>query len=168
MPIYGNMIGGGTAPLKTLILVDENGNEVVGVVTESVQAFSATPEDVKIGKTFVSDDGISEGTDTRTYRTTTGGYMIRPNAKFAIPLAQYKQYDYTAFQCMITLIDRSDINNSVNTSMVSIKDAVYEVNSTTKLSDVLKDDALQTIDLNITNNSENYYFIHYFTYRKEE
>lgn len=167
--ISGNMVGSYSQMGKTFILLDENGNEITGVVVDQEAIFTAGDNDVREGMVYASDDGVSTGTkNIPAYRTTTGRYMIRPNAKFTIPLAQYKQYDYTVFQCMITLIDQSDINNSVNTSMVSIKDAVYEVNSTTKLSDVLKNEVSQTIDLNITNNSENYYFIHYFTYRKEE
>lgn len=59
--IFGNMIGG-TAPLKTVTLVDENGNEVVGVVTESEVVFTAVDSDVRKGKVYASDHGISTGT----------------------------------------------------------------------------------------------------------
>ena len=69
---------------------------------------------------------------------------------------------------MITLMDMSNINNSVNTNMIVLNNGVYEVNSTNKLADVSKNTETKSVDLNITNDSENYYLIHYFTYREEE
>lgn len=164
--IYGNMVGGGTAPLKTLILTDENGNEVIGVVTESVQVFDATPADVKIGKTFVSNDGIGVGEDTKTYRTEQGSVIISANKKFLIPLYEYNLYDYTKLQCIIAPYNINPANSTA-ADMVVIGDSVYAVKSTEKISDVSKDTDLQAINLNIINNSESKYIIHYFTYREE-
>lgn len=59
--IFGNMIGG-TAPLKTVKLVDADGNEVVGVITDSEVIFTATDSDVRKGKVYASDNGVSTGT----------------------------------------------------------------------------------------------------------
>lgn len=61
MKIVGNMVGGG-APLKTVIIVDENNNEYVGVVTGSEVIFTATDSDVLEGKVYASDHGVSTGT----------------------------------------------------------------------------------------------------------
>jgi hypothetical protein len=61
MPIYGNMIGG-AAPIKTMIIRDEDGNEVVGVVTDSVHILTATNADIVAGKVAVTEDGIVTGT----------------------------------------------------------------------------------------------------------
>ena len=59
--IFGNMIGG-TAPLKTVTLVDEYGNEVTGVITKSEVIFTAVDSDVRKGKVYASDNGVSTGT----------------------------------------------------------------------------------------------------------
>jgi hypothetical protein len=164
--IYGNMVGGGVAPLKTLILTDENGNEVVGVVTESIQIFDATPADVIIGKTFVSNEGIQVGENTKTYRTEQGYVLIPVGKNFIISLYDYDMYDYTKLQCIIAPYNTT-IENSVATDKVVINDCVYPVGSTVKLSDISKDSKTQSVNLNITNNSESRYVIHYFTYREE-
>lgn len=59
--ICGNMIGG-TAPLKTVKLVDENGNEIIGVIVGSEVVFTAVDSDVRKGKVYASNDGVSVGT----------------------------------------------------------------------------------------------------------
>lgn len=60
--IYGNMVGCGTGPLKTLILEDENGNQLTGVVTGSEVMFTATDNDVREGIVYASNNGVSTGT----------------------------------------------------------------------------------------------------------
>ena len=59
--IFGNMIGG-VAPLRTVILVDDDGNEVVGIITDSEVVFTAEDSDVRKGKIYASDKGVSVGT----------------------------------------------------------------------------------------------------------
>ena len=166
MAIYGNMVGGGSAPLKTLILTDENGNEVVGVVTDSVQAFSATPADVRINKTFVSDNGIETGENTITYRTFKGECLIFPQENFSIPLRNNNHYDYTKFQGIITKFGTS-IDDSVYAEKIALNNAVFNVNSTEKMSDITKNATSKSIDLNIINNTNDMYLIHFFTYKEE-
>lgn len=164
--IYGNMVGGGAAPLKTLILTDENGNEVVGVVTESVQMFDATPADVKIGKTFVSDDGCLEGTDTKTYRVRHGAQLILPGKAFTVPIKEYDGYDYTNFQAIVSLFNTS-ITDSTATNKVVLYDAIYNVNSDSKVADVVKNTDTKSIDFNFINDTNNVYVIHFNTYKEE-
>jgi hypothetical protein len=62
MIIAGNMVGSYSQIGKTLTFVDANGNEVVGVITDQEVVFTATDEDVKKGKVYASDNGISVGT----------------------------------------------------------------------------------------------------------
>lgn len=167
--ISGNMVGSYSQLGRTLTIVDENGEELIGVIVDQETKFTACDNDVRKGMIYAGDDGVSTGTkDIPIYRTRAGVHTIMPNSKFAIPIPEYNGYDYTTFQCMIALVDFSDINNSVSTSMISIKDYVYEVNSTTKLANVSKNQDTQSIDLNINNNSNNYFLIYYFTYRQEE
>ena len=59
--ICGNMIGG-TAPLKTVKLIDEDGNEIIGVIVGSEIVFTAEDSDVRKGKVYASDNGVSVGT----------------------------------------------------------------------------------------------------------
>lgn len=59
--ILGNATGGFGVP-KTLVLVDENNNELTAVVTEDVVVFTATAEDIKSGKTAATEEGIVTGT----------------------------------------------------------------------------------------------------------
>lgn len=165
--ILGNAVGAFGFP-KTYILIDENGNELTGVYVESETIFTATDNDVRKGMVYASDVGVSIGTnDIPTYRTTAGSVIIDPGANFSIPISDYNKYDYTVFQCMISLVDFDDMNNSVNTSMIALNDGVYQVNSIEKLASVSKNTETLSIDLNITNDTENYYVIYYFTYREE-
>ena len=59
--ISGNMVGG-AAPLKTLVITDDEGNELVGVVTGQETIFTANDNDVTKGKIYATDKGISVGT----------------------------------------------------------------------------------------------------------
>ena len=60
--ISGNMVGSYSSLGKTFILQDENGNEIVGVVVDSEIVFTATDSDVRAGKVYASNDGVSIGT----------------------------------------------------------------------------------------------------------
>lgn len=59
--ICGNIVGG-RAPLNTILFEDEDGNQLMGVVVESEVILTATPEDVRKGKVFVTDSGMAVGT----------------------------------------------------------------------------------------------------------
>jgi hypothetical protein len=163
--IYGNATGGFGMP-KLIELTDENGNTVIGTVTDSEVALDATRNDVKIGKKFASNDGIGEGVDTKTYRTTHGIKGILPGTTFTIPLDDYDQYDYTKFQAIITEFDTT-LFDSTSAVKISLNDSVYNVNSSVKISDVSKNSLTKSIDLNITNDTDNVYVIHYNTYKEE-
>lgn len=60
--IYGNIVGGGASSLKTLVLVDEDGNEMTGIVVDELTLFTAVDSDVKLGKVYAGDQGVSTGT----------------------------------------------------------------------------------------------------------
>lgn len=60
--ICGNIVGGTGGYGKTFILVDDNNNEITGVVVDKLTLFDATAEDVKLGKVAASDKGIITGT----------------------------------------------------------------------------------------------------------
>lgn len=167
--ISGNMVGSYSQIGKTFILTDSDGNEMTGVVVGQETVFTAGDNDVREGMVYASDEGVSTGTkNIPIYRTRAGSQIIDPNSSFTIPMAEFNGYDYTVFQCMISIANMENLDNSVATNMIAMNNGVYEVNSTTKVADVSKNESSKSIDLNINNDSDNYYFIHYFTYREEE
>lgn len=164
--LYGNPIMASSA-LNTVLLEDENGNEIAtGVVVGEKTIFTATQSDVKVGKIFASDEGVQEGTDTKIYRTEIGSCAISPNESFSIPFKQYDQYNYTKFSAMISGFNTT-VSDSTSVVKVVINDAVYAVNSTVKLADVTKNTLTKSIDLNIINDTNSTYVIHYSTYKEE-
>ena len=60
--INGNLVGGIVGYGKTFVIVDENGNEITGVVTDEITTLTATAADIKAGKTAAVDSGIVTGT----------------------------------------------------------------------------------------------------------
>lgn len=163
--IYGSATAGFGMP-KTLILTDASGNEFIGVVTDSVKIFTATKDDVKVGKIFASDGGIQTGEDTRTYRTLHACRCIFPNENFTIPLPENNQYDYTQFQAVISEFNTTRFD-SLSVEKSVLYDAVYNVNSDDKISDVTKNSDTKSVDLNIVNNTDKTFIIHYNTYKGE-
>ena len=166
--ISGNMVGSYSQMGKTFILQDENGNEITGVVVSQETMFTASDNDVREGMVYAGDDGVSTGTkDISIYRTTAGFRGILPGKSFSIPLSVFDKYDYTKLQCIITPLN-TNYNDSTSAEKVVIGDSVYNVGSTVKLSDVVKNSEQKSIDLNIENNTNINYYIRYFTYREEE
>ena len=158
--IDGNAVGGIIGYGKTFIIEDENGNEVVGVVTDSVVVFDATDNDVREGITYASDGGISVGTKIiPSYYTTEGMRVIAAGKKFTIEKIG-DRCDFTKLQALIC-------SNSVSTEKVCINTKVYAVNSTSVLSNVVVDINNEIIDLGITNEEDSSYVIRYFTYKEE-
>lgn len=166
MAFYGNPVGGFCYP-KTYILTDENGTEMAtGVVVGEKTVFDATPADVKVGKIFASDEGIQEGVDTKTNHTTIGSRVILPNESFSVPLIECDRYNYTKFYAMIADFNTT-ASDSTSVNKISINDMLYNVNSTSKLSDITKDSSTKSVKFNIINTTNNTYVIHYSTYKEE-
>ena len=167
MAIYGNIIGG-YAPVKVMQLELDDGTVLEGVVAEEAPVINATENDVRKGKTVITNAGVIEGQkDIPAYRTTAGTRRIKPGENFSIPLPGYDKYDYTKIQCVIVRYNTS-LNDSIYTEKVVIYDDLYSVLSTEKISTITKNFADKSIDFNIVNDSENTYVIRYFTYREEE
>lgn len=166
MGIYGNATGGFGMP-KTLVLVDENNNELTGVVVDDVVVFDATLNDIRAGKIAANAEGVVTGTkDIPAYRTTQGCQVIPVGSAFSISLAEYSQYDYTKLQCMIAPLN-TDVYDSCAVDKIVLNDGVYMTQSTDKITDVTKNSETQSIDLNIVNDSSTVYFIYFFTYRED-
>lgn len=166
MTISGGLVGSYSQLGRTLVLVDEVGNELTGVVVGQETIFDATVSDVKIGKTFASDEGVQVGEDTRTYRVIHGAQIILPSKTFSVPLKEYDCYNYTKFQATISQF-KSTTSDSVITDRVVLYDAIYNVNSDVKVADVTKNIDTKSVDLNIVNDTNNTYIIHFNTYKEE-
>lgn len=163
--IYGNATGGFGMP-KMIEIVDENENTYIGTVTDSEVIFDATRADVRIGKTFASSDGVSQGENTITYRTLKEEHLVLPQENFSIPLSEHDFYNYTKFQAIITKYETS-ISDSNQAEKIAINDAIFNVSSAEKISDITKNDTTKSIDFNIINETDDIYLIHLFTYRQE-
>lgn len=163
--VYGCPSGGFGMP-KLIEIVDGNGDTFIGAVTDSEVALDATRADVKVGKMFAANEGIQEGEDTRTYRTTHASCLVLPGENFTIPLDKYDGYNYTKFQAMIAEFNTTQMD-SISVDKVVLNDKVYNTNSTVKLSDITKNSSTKSVDLNITNSTDKTYVIHYSTYKEE-
>lgn len=166
--ISGNMVGSYSQMGKTLILLDENGNEITGVIVDQETVFTAGDNDVREGMIYAGDDGVSTGTkNIPAYRTEQGVCMIFDGDDFIIDdMSKYNMYDYTQLQCIIAPFE-SSIRESVASDKIVLNDNVYLTNSTESLALVSKDEKNQCISLNIVNNSGVDYVIYFFTYREE-
>lgn len=167
MAIYGNTVGG-FAPIKVIQLELEDGTVLEGVVAEEVPVIDATPKDVMLGKTAILSSGIVTGErEFLSYRTTRSSKLILPGMSFSIQLSDYDKYDYTQFQCVIAKRNTST-TDSVEVDRVGLYNNIYATNSTEVMSSITKNTNNKSIDLNITNNTEDMYYIHYFTFKEEQ
>lgn len=165
MGFYGNPSGGFGMP-KTIILTDDNGDEITGVVVDSQVIFTATDNDVREGLVYASDGGVSTGTkDIPSYHTITGVQAIPADTEFKISIQDGDMYDYTELQAMIMPYD-SDIGTSMAVNRVVIKDSVYNTGSNEIISSVTKDSENKTISLGIVN-GDTPAIIRYFAYKEE-
>jgi hypothetical protein len=163
MKTIGNMVGTYSPIGKTFIIEDEHGNQLTGVVTEQEQIFTATDNDVREGMVYAGDAGVSTGSkNIPAYHTTTGQRLIKAGDDFTILL---DNYDYTELQVMICNYNTS-LTNSFSVDRVGIEENIYPVGSTEILSTITKDDSTGSVNLGITNNTEDKFVIRYFTYKE--
>ena len=165
--IYGNPVGG-ALNAKTYQLECNGGTaEIMAVVVDEETIFDADVNDVRAGKVFATNNGVKVGTkNIPAYNTCAGYRIIAPNEEIKIVLSASDLYDYTNLQCIICPFNTS-ISDSVAADRVVIDGNLYEVNSSTVLSEVTKDATEKAIKLGITNDSSSSYIIRLFTYKEE-
>ena len=165
--IYGNPVGG-SLNAKTYQLECNGGTaEIMAVVVDEETIFDADVNDVRAGKVFATNNGVKVGTkNIPAYNTCEGYRIIAPNEEFKIVLSASDLYDYTKLQCIICPFNTS-ISDSVAADRVVIDGNLYEVNSSTVLSEVTKDATEKAIKLGITNDISSSYIIRLFTYKEE-
>lgn len=151
---------------KTYILVDENENELVATLVEQETLIDATEDDVRAGKTFVSELGIKMGTKViPAYHTTEARKVIPAGSQFSIHLPNQDAFNFTRLQAIICEFNTS-MDDSVSASMVVINESIYNVASVDSLSNIAKDSTTKTIDFGITNNTDKPFVIRYFSYKE--
>ena len=170
MAIFGNMIGSTGGILgKTVEIISDDGVDLMGVVVDQEQILDAVAsKDIREGKTAVTNEGLVIGSKRiPAYDTTQSTFLVRPGQNFSIPLSGYDKYDYTKFQCMIAKYDSNPLLR-MSIDRIVMNDNVYAVNSSEIVSNVTKNSNTKSIDLNITNNTEDIYIIYYFTYKESD
>ena len=167
--IAGNMIGSYSQIGKTFILTDESGNEYTGVVTDKEVILTAdASRDIREGTIAVTDEGIVEGSKRiPRYHTQHSSRVITSGSNFSIPLPDLDRYDYTALHCMLCQWNTS-LNNSVAVDRVVLFDQVLPVMSVEPIANVTKNGDTKSIDLGVTNDTENTYILRYMTYKEIE
>ena len=165
--IYGNTVGVTGGLPKSFLLETDDGVQLVGVTVGKETVFDATDNDVREGKIYAGDNGISTGTKViPSYHTLAGKRKIISGTTFEIPIHNLLNlYDFTEFQATICEYNNS-VAESVATVKVVIDEKVYATNSTEVIAVVAKDSDNQKINLELINESENPYLIRYFLYKE--
>lgn len=154
---------GETDDTATYILVDENGNEIAAVATDEIVEIDGEANDVREGVTVVTSEGITVGTkEIPSYHTSEGYRIVTVGSAFWIP---HERYAYTKFQAVICDFN-SSLVKSVSAIKVALEDRVYDVQSTTPISSVFKDDTNARVDFGIINDTGNICIIRYIMYKE--
>lgn len=110
---------------------------------------TATENDIRKATTAITDKGYTEGQkDIPSYNTKIGVRVIQANTDVVLP--ESKKYDYTEIQATLAVFNAS-LSASVQVDRVTVDDALYMANSTTKLADLIKDHENEQVDFGVTN-----------------
>lgn len=149
------------------LIVDEAGNELYGTFVNQQTLTNATANDIRIGKTAVTESGIVTGENTITYRTSEGSEIVLPGHEFKLSsLADYNQYNYTKLQCIIAKY-ASKASDRMAAEKIILNNNMYNVGSSVAVSTITKNLETKTINCNITNDTSDIYIIYFFTYCEE-
>lgn len=148
----------------TYLLITPDGEEIPAVLVEEETVFDATENDIRSGKTAVTDNGVTVGTLViPSYNTVEGVKVVPAGSDFSVTPARAELYDYTKFQAIICLFNTS-LSDSVSAEKVAINDNVYDVKSTVSISLLTKN--APTIEFGIKNTLGVPCLIRYFTYKE--
>ena len=161
--------GEGGGPATTIVLEDEDGNQVVAVLVDEEVDFTATPNDIREGKIAATDDGVTVGEKfIPSYHTSYGVKAVTKGRPLTITnLVDRDLYDYTKLQAVICPFNKNTAS-SVAAEMVSMDDGVYKVQSTELISTVVKNHDSKSIDFGIVNEFSVPCVIKYITYKEVE
>ena len=168
MAIIGNAAGASMLTPKSMILIDENGVEMVGVVVGEETVLTATDNDVREGSVYAGDTGVSTGTKViPLYHTCQGFKIVTSGDMLTIPnnMPTVNSYDYTKLQAIVCTFN-TNVADSVSAEKVSIDDAVYNVQSTEPISSVIKNHDAKIVEMGITNDTDTMMIIRFFMYKE--
>lgn len=150
-------------PAVTYMLVDEAGNEIPAVLVEEEVELTATANDIRLGTTAVTNEGVTEGEKEIPSYYVAEGYRVVPvNSRFIVP---HTDYDYTKFQAVVCKF-RENVVNSVESIKVALENYIYDVGSTIQLSQLIKDETNTLVDFGIINDTDSICVIRYFMYKE--
>jgi hypothetical protein len=148
------------------LFVDQNGYELKAALVDSDAELTATSNDIRIGTTAVTNDGITDGEKfIPAYHTSEGVQIVLGGRPFKI--TTLTDCRYTKLQVLICEFN-SSIEKSVSTEKVVIEDRLYDVKSDTSISEITIDETDKSIDLGIINNEPTMRIIRYFLYKENE
>lgn len=152
---------------QTYILVDDYGHEVTAVAADEPVVLDASSNDIRLGKTAATGEGLTVGDkEIPSYQTTSGWQGVPVGEEFSILIPHKNRYDYTKLQAILCPFNTA-IASSVSTEKVVIEDKVYNSLSTEPISTVTIDHNDKSIKLGITNTGNIPFLIRYFTYKEE-
>ena len=165
----GNIIGGNPVTPKSVVLQMEDGREIPAVLVGEKTVFTATPNDIREGKTAGTETGVVTGEKfIPTYHTTAGVRVVPANSELTIPFTDnLNYYDYTKLQAIVCSFN-SSIADSVAADKVVIENNVYLVNATDVIATITKDDANKTVSLGVKNATSKPQILRYITYKEIE
>lgn len=144
----------------TFILVDKDGNEYPAVYVDSNIEFTATEDDIRLGKTAITGAGVVTGTkDIPNYRAEEGLCIVKSGKGLDIPLYS-DMCEYTHLQSILCEYNTT-VDDSVSAEKVVIHDIVYEAGTVNALANVTVDSETQTIKLGLTNENEHSIVVRY-------
>lgn len=154
-------------PGNAVVLVDEDGNEVVAVLVDEEVDFTATSDDIREGMVAATDEGVTVGEKfIPSYHTAYGTKLIVAGRTLSITgLTAHDNWDYTKFQGIVCLYNKN-MAGSVASEMVVIDDNVYKVQSTDSVSTLSKNHDTKSIELGITNDFGKPCVVRYITYKE--
>lgn len=153
-------------PPQTYILVDEAGNEVAAAFVDEPVTLTATANDIRIGTTAVTGDGVTTGDKViPAYHTTEGTKAIPAGSMLEIKLYS-ENCRYTKLIAVICDYN-TNLADSLATQMVVLNDNVYLVGSIETLAKITVDTDKQSINLGIINDANTPRIIRFMTYREE-
>ena len=150
---------------KSYIFVDENGNEIPGVLVDHETVFTATANDIREGKVAASALGVVVGEKDIPNYYTREGYSTIPAKSSFILKSLSDLYDFTKFQALICPYN-GNMSTSVAVEKVAINEHIYAANDTELIATITKDAQNKWVNFNITNTSGKPYIIRYFTYKE--
>lgn len=151
---------------QTYVLIDEEGNEYPAVYLGEETVFDATANDIREGKTAVSESGVVVGTkEIPAYITTEGRRVITAGKPISLKMTGGK-HNHTKLQAIVCSYNTS-MSNSVAAEKVCIENSVYPVASIEVISTVMSDDTTETIEFGITNDGTKPVIVRFFTYKEE-